>query len=191
MRVCLLSCLALCCTIAGGETVANCYVKGAQLASQPVINVEGITTTGTVSLELELTRDGRVVRALNSNGLPVLREAAVKSLPGWRFAPGQKLPPTVWAYVYFTEEQTGFPPGPPAPPPPPYGAKLSAVDVTRVPNELRDEVLKVVGLRSGQVLKENDLGRASAAVRKVDARLQVVLTTDGRGARKVIIQMTR
>lgn len=181
---------ALCQAADSEKIVAALYVRGLQLMSQPTIDVKGLTEEGTVSLEVQVDQDGRVDRVLYANGTPQLREAATRSVGAWRFARGQNLPASAWAYVYFTKDRGAN--GrlkPPAVPPPPFGAKLREIDLDGVPSELRERVRGAIGVRPGDLLSENELNHSAAALKKIHPKLRLMLRSGSGGGPTVAVYL--
>jgi hypothetical protein len=157
------------------------YTGGFRLAKDPVFQTKGVQTGGTVDLMLELSPDGAVKQVKTANGPPELRSMVVENAKNWRFVQVPELPATLRVYVYFTVDGGTGTLTPPAPAPPPFGQTLGSLEIEGVSDEVRQQLVKAIGLQAGSILTADSFRRASMEVRKIDPKLVLTMSShDGK-----------
>ncbi|MGH9613000.1 MAG: M56 family metallopeptidase [Bryobacteraceae bacterium] len=142
--------------------------------------------TGIVTADLTLNDKGEVTDARVTSGPEELRSAVLASVLHWHFATDSAAPATAQVTVRFT----GTPPPASQPAMPnmvvktlPGGksATLTRIDLSDVPDTLRDQIAKALPIHIGDEVTRADLDNAMAAIRGVDEHLRVTFFPAGEG----------
>ena len=141
---------------------------------------------GSVVVEATLDQKGEVTDAQVLSGPQELRKAALESVLQWHYNLDAGVPPKVQIAIDFVlPPRRDAKPAEGAGPPPPTNTRvLSQIDISRVPQPLRDKIAGRLPIHIGQQLSPDDTKDLLNALAAIDEhlRLGIKMAPDGNGA---------